>query len=113
MSNKINGLEPRPAAPVTASTKTGREGVRDSATADPSSGQSAAKVSITDAARQLATLEAAVAAVPVVDQARVDAINSDLDQGRYAIDPQQIADKLLRFEREMGPVPAKPESSQE
>jgi negative regulator of flagellin synthesis FlgM len=59
-------------------------------------------VSITDQARQLATLEQAVQSSPVVDEARVAAIRTAIEEGRYEVVPERIADKLLRMEQELG-----------
>jgi len=97
MSNKINGVDsrlgpvsaPQPAARSRApgSNDAGSTGVRDG-------------VQITDGARQLASLEKAIAAMPVVDQARVDAVSRDIDEGRYAVQPQKIADRLIRMDQE-------------
>lgn len=56
-------------------------------------------VNLTDSARQLAALEAAVASASEVDQARVDAIRARIDSGDYRVSPEQIADKLLRFDQ--------------
>ena len=97
MSNKINGVDSR-LGPVTGpqpvtrgrapgANDTGSTGVRDG-------------VQITDGARQLASLEKAIAALPVVDQARVDAVSREIDEGRYALQPQKIADRLIRMDQE-------------
>jgi flagellar biosynthesis anti-sigma factor FlgM len=36
--------------------------------------------------------------LPVVNESRVDAVRRAMDEGRYHIDPQRVADKMLRFE---------------
>lgn len=97
MSNKINGVDTRlgpvsGAQPVARtrspdSNESGSTGVRDG-------------VQITSGARQLASLEKAIAALPVVDQARVDAVSREIDEGRYDVQPQKIADRLLRMDQE-------------
>lgn len=99
MSNKINGVDsrlgpvsaPQPAARnrATDANDAGSTGVRDG-------------VQITDGARQLASLEKAIAALPVVDQARVDAVSREVAEGRYAVQPQKIADRLIRMDQEFG-----------
>lgn len=58
-------------------------------------------VNITDQAKQLASLEQALQSQPAVDEGRVSEIRSAIQDGRYQIDPERIADKLLRFEREL------------
>lgn len=59
-------------------------------------------VRITDQARQLASLEQAVQSLPVVNEARVAQIRLALEEGRYQVNPERIADKLLRTEQELG-----------
>ena len=100
MTNKIGGYGNRPVQ--TGADKTvARE--RDAGTASQSADASkaAGPVRITDQARQLAALEQAVQAAPVVNEARVAAVRSALDEGRYEVSPERIADKLLRMEQEL------------
>jgi negative regulator of flagellin synthesis FlgM len=100
MNTKINGVETRPVA-VTGSQPVTR--ARDATTGDDSAASAAggADVSITSGARQLADLEKAIAALPVVDDARVAATALALEQGRYEVDPQRIADRLIRLDQEL------------
>ena len=58
-------------------------------------------VQITDQARQLASLEHTVQSLPVVNESRVAAIRLALDEGRYQVNADRIADKLLRTEQEL------------
>jgi len=58
-------------------------------------------VQITDQARQLAALERAVQDAPVVNEARVAAVRLAVEEGRYEVVPERIADKLLRMEHEL------------
>lgn len=78
-----------------------------SRTGDAASGPAQAPVAggspvrITDQARQLASLEQAVQSLPVVNEARVAQIRLALEEGRYLVNPERIADKLLRTEQEL------------
>ena len=56
-------------------------------------------VELTDGARQLHDLQAAVAATPVVDSNRVAALREAIANGTYVIDAQRIADGLLAQDR--------------
>lgn len=56
-------------------------------------------VRLTDGARQLNDLQAAVAATPVVNSDRVAALREAIANGTYTIDPQRIADGLLAQDR--------------
>jgi negative regulator of flagellin synthesis FlgM len=95
--NKILGLEPRPARVTPAS------GVRPPAAATSGKGeeQSGADVRFTDSARKLAALEESLRALPAVDELRVAAVKQRLQDGTYEIDPQRIADRLLRMEADL------------
>jgi negative regulator of flagellin synthesis FlgM len=58
-------------------------------------------VSITDSARQLAALEQAVSASPVVNGAKVAKIGKAVDDGTYSVDPEKVADKLMQMEQSL------------
>jgi negative regulator of flagellin synthesis FlgM len=75
---------------------------------DANTGSSAGAVSsnspiqITDQARQLAALEQALQGMPVVNEARVTEIRNAIEEGRYEVAPERIADKLMSIENELG-----------
>jgi negative regulator of flagellin synthesis FlgM len=98
MTNKINGVDSR-LGPIGASQPVARS--RENTLNEPASGESRSGVQITDGARQLAALEKAIAAAPVVDDARVSAVARAIDEGRYTVQPGRIADKLLRMDQEL------------
>jgi negative regulator of flagellin synthesis FlgM len=99
VTTKISGLNNRP---VQMGTDKKVSSTSD-ATATPAKAAVAANspVRITDQARQLAALEQALNEVPVVNEARVDAIRLAIEEGQYEANPERIADKLLRAEREL------------
>jgi negative regulator of flagellin synthesis FlgM len=99
VTTKIDGLQNRPVQVGTGRTVSSTS----DATATRGKAQVAATspVRITDQARQLAALEQALNEVPVVNEARVDAIRAALAEGRYEVNPERIADKLLRTEQEL------------
>jgi negative regulator of flagellin synthesis FlgM len=99
MSNKINGIDSKP-VPVSG----GAPVARPKPAAGDAAQQAAQRgdgVRITDGARQLAVLEKAIADVPEVNQAKVAEISSAIEQGRYQIEPQRIAQRLLRMEYDL------------
>ncbi|MCU0759113.1 MAG: flagellar biosynthesis anti-sigma factor FlgM [Steroidobacteraceae bacterium] len=100
MNTKINGVDSRPVA-VTGGQPVTRP--RDVASGEESAGAAVggADVSITEGARQLATLEKAIAALPIVDEARVAAASLAIEQGRYQVDGQKVADKLIRMDYDL------------
>jgi negative regulator of flagellin synthesis FlgM len=65
-------------------------------------GKPANPVQITDQARQLAALEQTVNSLPVVNEAKVAAIRSAIENGSYQVVPERIADQLLRMDRDLG-----------
>ena len=75
------------------------------AAANEPAAASLSDVHITDTANRLAALEQAVRDLPSVDQARVSQISSALDDGSYTVQPEKIADSLIRMERSLGHVP--------
>ena len=105
MSNKINDL--------TTNVTTGRASpvvpTRDvvtgggNAATPPATGD----VHITDTASQLAALEQSLREAPAVDQARVQQLQSAIEQGRYTVNPEQVATQLLQMERALAGLDGK------
>ncbi|MFO7541396.1 MAG: flagellar biosynthesis anti-sigma factor FlgM [Thiobacillus sp.] len=58
-------------------------------------------VSLSARASQLKQLEAQLAAIPVVDRARVDSIKQAIAAGHYTINPDNIAEGLINSVKEM------------
>jgi negative regulator of flagellin synthesis FlgM len=99
MSTKINGLETRPAAPV-ATAPIAR--TKDSFTADGAPlGAGSDGVQITETARRLASLEKLVARAPEVDLDKVAEANLAIEQGLFQIQPERIAEQLVRLEQSL------------
>lgn len=96
VASKISFSEPRPARVSPAPAVRGVV----SAGTEPSP-QKQAEVHVTGAARNLAALEQSVRAQPAVDELRVAAVRQQLEDGSYEIDPQRIADRLLRMEADL------------
>ncbi|HPF25011.1 MAG TPA: flagellar biosynthesis anti-sigma factor FlgM [Steroidobacteraceae bacterium] len=98
MSSKIGALDQRP-SPVTASVPAPR--VRDSLTDTAAGGRAPDEVSITETARHMATLEKALAGLPAINDFRVAAVRRAIDEGRYHVDADKIAVKLLASDRDL------------
>jgi negative regulator of flagellin synthesis FlgM len=99
MANKISGIDGRPVqvgggAPV-ARVRNTTDGGKAETTASPSN------IDVSDTARTLAALEDKISGLPVVSDARVEAVRRALDEGRYHVDAQRVADKMLRFEGDL------------
>ena len=96
MANKISGIDGRPVqvgsgAPVSRVRDTTSEGRKTETTG-------ASNIDVSDTARTLAALEERISTLPVVSETRVDAVRRAMDEGRYHVDPQRVADKMMRFE---------------
>jgi negative regulator of flagellin synthesis FlgM len=100
VTTKIIGYQNRPVQ-VGAEKSVTRP--RDAATSavSTSSAPGGSPVHITDQARRLAALEQAVHSAPVVNEARVAAVRSAIEEGRYEVVPERIADKMLHMDREL------------
>ena len=99
MANKISGIDGRPVqvgggAPVSRVRNT-----TDGSKADTTT--SSSNIDVSDTARTLAALEDKISGLPVVSDARVEAVRRALDEGRYHVDAQRVADKMLRFEGDL------------
>lgn len=56
------------------------------------------KVSLTDMAARLKSLENKLTEQPEVDQTRVDRVRDALARGEYQVNPDRVADKMMNFE---------------
>jgi negative regulator of flagellin synthesis FlgM len=102
MTQKIDGIEGRPVSVTGGSSVARPRNVgQEHQAAGKSQTQARSNIEITHAARQLATLEKVIAQIPVVDAARVKTISSAMADGRYKVDNQRVADKLLRSEADL------------
>lgn len=59
-------------------------------------------VQLTSGAQLLERLEKSLETLPTVDSQRVGEIKAAIENGDYEIDPQAIADAMLRLERSFG-----------
>lgn len=59
-------------------------------------------VQLTDTATNLKRIEGKLAAIPEVDRSRVDEIRQRLQSNSYEIDPEQLAQKMLRLDQDLG-----------
>ena len=58
-------------------------------------------VTLTDSARSLQKLEEAVASAPVVSESRVEAVKAAIAQGKYEVNAERVAEKMLAADREL------------
>jgi negative regulator of flagellin synthesis FlgM len=106
MTEKINGQGFRPTDTVStrrSDAAKAANGQEQSATAAPGkAGAAGDTVSLTQSGLLMSKLEEIVQRTPIVDQERVAALKDAIASGKYAIDDQRVADRMLRLERELG-----------
>ena len=105
MSSKISGPDNRSTGPVGAGRAVGR--VRDATAESKTAGQGSEGVHITGTARQLVELEQMVKDMPAVNEAKVAAISSAIEQGTYKVSPEKVADGLMQIEQALAPLTGK------
>jgi negative regulator of flagellin synthesis FlgM len=66
--------------------------------ADDSGDTAADSVELTGKASQIQSLIKQMMSSPVVDNSRVEPVKEKVDQGRYEIEPERVANKMLDFE---------------
>jgi negative regulator of flagellin synthesis FlgM len=102
VTNKIGGYGNRPVQNGTGKSVSRERDAGTSASQSAVGAKAATPVQITDQARQLAALERAVSDAPVVNESRVAAVRQAVEEGRYEVSPERIADTLLRMNQELG-----------
>jgi negative regulator of flagellin synthesis FlgM len=101
VNTKITGLENRPVQVGADKKVSARQGDSATVPAETAASAGVGAVRITDSARQLAALEQTLQGSAPVNESRVNAIRQAIDEGRYQVNAEVIADKLLRVEREL------------
>jgi negative regulator of flagellin synthesis FlgM len=105
VSSKISGVESRSTGP--AGSARAVERVRDVTTQPKTAEQESGDVHITGTARQLIELEQMVKDMPAVDEAKVAAIASALEQGTYKVSAERVASSLMQIEKALAPLTGK------
>jgi negative regulator of flagellin synthesis FlgM len=105
MTEKINGQGLRPADTAgtrrTEPSKAARTDSSASSTQDAASTSSGDTVNITRSGLLMSRLEEIVRNAPAADAERVATIKDAIAADKYQIDDQKVADKLLRYERDL------------
>lgn len=93
---------PKPPSPTAATgTRPAQPQENANANAPASAGAGQTDVSLSARVADLRKLEAQLAAIPVVDQARVESIKAAIANGEYTIKPENIAAGLIESVKEM------------
>jgi len=93
---------PKPPSPTAATgSRPAQPQENANANAPASAGAGQTDVSLSARVADLRKLEAQLAAIPVVDQARVESIKAAIANGEYTIKPENIAAGLIESVKEM------------
>lgn len=104
MSNDIDGISRQALGKISESTAS-RNVAADEERSTASAGGPKERpdtVELTSAARLLERLESQLAGAADVDAGRIDQLKAAIADGTYRIDDREIADALLRSDRELG-----------
>jgi negative regulator of flagellin synthesis FlgM len=103
MTEKINGQGFRPTdAAGTRRAEAGKAArAESSGRSTPDAASTGDTVKLTRSGLLMGQLEDIVRNAPAVDTDRVASIKSSIAAGHYKVDDQRVADKLLRFERNL------------
>ncbi|MDP3421861.1 MAG: flagellar biosynthesis anti-sigma factor FlgM [Thiobacillus sp.] len=93
---------PKPTPPPAATgTRPAQPQENANANARTSAGAGQTDVNLSARVADMRKLEAQLAAIPVVDQARVESIKAAIANGEYTIKPENIAAGLIESVKEM------------
>jgi negative regulator of flagellin synthesis FlgM len=103
VTNKIDGY--KSSQPLLSSTTKGAKvAAVDKTSGNARSGETADaggadQLTLTQSARSLQAVAAAVASTPVVDTKKVESARLAISNGTYKVDSGKIADKILQYEK--------------
>jgi negative regulator of flagellin synthesis FlgM len=105
MTEKINGQGVRPADTAATRRAEAHKAAQAASAASPARETADASttdtVNITRSGLLMSRLEEIVHSAPATDAARVAQAKDAISSGKYEVDDQKVADKLLRFERNL------------
>lgn len=86
--------------PITPASS-GSQKPADARSQKTASAATGTKVDLSGLSGTLKELEATIANAPVVDNARVDEIKQAISSGQFKVNPERVADGLIKSVREM------------
>lgn len=101
MTDKINGYRGGGADITSSRLRAVERGETARQSRKPESTSGSDDVQLTHTATSLKHIETRLASMPDVDRARVEAVRQRVEAGAYKVDANRIADRLLRFERDL------------
>jgi negative regulator of flagellin synthesis FlgM len=101
VTDKVGGFDNRPVQVGTDRSIKRSSSATSTTSASASATVGGSSVQITDSARQLAALEAAIKELPAVDEAKVAELRNAIENGSYEVVGGRIASKLLKMDSEL------------
>jgi negative regulator of flagellin synthesis FlgM len=105
MTEKVNGQGFRPVDAAgtrrAEASKAARGESSERSTSETATSGTGDTVNITRSGLLMSQLEDVVRNAPAIDAERVASIKSSIAAGEYKVDDQKVADKLLRYERDL------------
>lgn len=100
MANDISGINSSRSQHTNDRGVTNKKSESSEASSRPSGNESSGrdKVSLTDTAARLKALEEQLAVQPEIDRDRVGDVQNAISNGKYKVDPERVADKMMNFE---------------
>ncbi|MCG9677914.1 flagellar biosynthesis anti-sigma factor FlgM [Vibrio sp. Isolate24] len=89
---------------TTSTRSTARNENNPSTSTDSAKKSDVAKdsVSLSQQGKAVGEMHTQLASQPSFDQAKVAAIKEAIANGSYSVDPQKLADNMIKFEKELG-----------
>lgn len=103
MVDKLNGYG-RTDLPASSSRTGGVKRTEQAESARSAGGEDSTRtdaVALTDTAVRLKRIEASLAELPEVDQAKVDALRERVESGDYEVDSNEVARRLVQMEQDL------------
>jgi len=97
MSINIKGATGKPSS-QSSLNKAGKNNNAGKTNTQASSPSQADSVDLTSDATELQKIEQSLTALPIVDQARVQAIGESIEQGEYKVNEEKIAERIIKNE---------------
>ena len=100
MANDISGINSSRSQHTSDRNVTSKKNESTDSGSRTSSAESSGrdKVSLTDTAARLKALEEQLTSQPEIDRDRVSDVQNAISKGKYKVDAQRVADKMMNFE---------------
>lgn len=103
MTNPINNIN-RPATDALSSSNTKSRDKAGNDTNKAASAPSEDTVSLSEESSQVRGLQQQLETLPEIDAQKVEAIKQEIAKGNYPLDPERIAENLIKLEKALSEI---------